>query len=292
MEGNIRVFCRVRPQDRIDVSDMAFIKYSDRREIELTYPRNESDSGTARGSDTANKYMFAFDKVFDPRTKNKEIFNEVSPLVQSALDGYNVCIFSYGQTGSGKTYTMQVMASKDGIIWRAVSRIFMTSTEMQETGWTYIVQGQFLEIYDETVYDLLASTDELGKKKLDLSDDAKEKKIKVPGLTVMPLNSLESAKEVFGSAFANRKEAVRKCNTHSSRSHGIFIITLHGANGRTQERRDGVLHLVDNKFVFTRMEGFVPVVLEPLHLPSITKHKKRRHKKSNARQDFPRTAMY
>ena len=25
---------------------------------------------------------------------------------QSALDGYNVCVFAYGQTGSGKTYTM------------------------------------------------------------------------------------------------------------------------------------------------------------------------------------------
>ncbi|KAK9318816.1 hypothetical protein V1517DRAFT_334510 [Lipomyces orientalis] len=42
LKGNIRVFCRVRPQDGIDVSDMASIKYSDRREIELTYPRNEA----------------------------------------------------------------------------------------------------------------------------------------------------------------------------------------------------------------------------------------------------------
>ena len=35
-----------------------------------------------------------------------EIFSDVQPLVQSALDGYNVSIFAYGQTRSGKTHTM------------------------------------------------------------------------------------------------------------------------------------------------------------------------------------------
>ena len=35
-----------------------------------------------------------------------EVFVEVQPFVQSALDGFNVSIFAYGQTHSGKTHTM------------------------------------------------------------------------------------------------------------------------------------------------------------------------------------------
>ena len=36
-----------------------------------------------------------------------QIFEDLGqPVLQSAFDGYNTCIFAYGQTGSGKTYTM------------------------------------------------------------------------------------------------------------------------------------------------------------------------------------------
>ena len=42
---------------------------------------------------------FDFDRVFGPEVKQAGVFQDVSQLVTSALDGYNVCIFAYGQTG-------------------------------------------------------------------------------------------------------------------------------------------------------------------------------------------------
>ena len=66
-----------------------------------------------------------------------EVFEEVSQLVQSALDGYRVCIFAYGQTGSGKTHTMLGEDGNLGMIPRAMEQIFASSKAMQAEGWQY-----------------------------------------------------------------------------------------------------------------------------------------------------------
>ena len=46
-------------------------------------------------------------------------------LMQSAIDGFNVCVFAYGQTGSGKTYTIQGTPEMPGIVPRALDELFM-----------------------------------------------------------------------------------------------------------------------------------------------------------------------
>jgi kinesin family protein C2/C3 len=35
-----------------------------------------------------------------------QVFEDTKRLVESCMDGFNVCLFAYGQTGSGKTFTM------------------------------------------------------------------------------------------------------------------------------------------------------------------------------------------
>ena len=45
-------------------------------------------------------YKFCFDHVFTPEHKQDSIWNACEPIVQSAIDGFNVCLFAYGQTGT------------------------------------------------------------------------------------------------------------------------------------------------------------------------------------------------
>lgn len=76
--------------------------------------------------------------MFNPSSSQEDVFDEISQLIQSALDGYNVCIFAYGQTGSGKTYTMEGNTAdpkKQGMIPRALEQVFRTSQDLKEKGW-------------------------------------------------------------------------------------------------------------------------------------------------------------
>ena len=65
------------------------------------------------------------------------MFEEISGLVQSALDGYRVCIFAYGQTGSGKTHTMLGSHEAHGVIPRAMDQVFRSAAELGDQGWTF-----------------------------------------------------------------------------------------------------------------------------------------------------------
>lgn len=87
------------------------------------------------------------------------MYEEVQHLVQSFLDGNDVCIFSYGQTGSGKTYTMGTEAFSDesqkGIVPRAVDQILSKVFSCSEAP---LVKVMFQEIYLDSIRDLLDKT--------------------------------------------------------------------------------------------------------------------------------------
>ncbi|ORY81600.1 kinesin [Protomyces lactucae-debilis] len=236
LKGNIRVFCRVRPAlphepiaDSIRIPDTP-------DEVEVV----SSGAEMSLYGKEDKTYNFGFDKVFAPKAQNADVFAEISQLVQSALDGYNVAIFAYGQTGSGKTHTM---SSQDGMIPRAVEQIYKAATDLQSKGWEYTIEGSFLEIYCENMRDLLSSKSTTGK--LDIRHDEKRKTTVVDGLTTVSLDSASGVDSLLALAAKNRTTAATAANERSSRSHSVFMLALEGKNEGTGERSRGVLNLVD-----------------------------------------------
>ncbi|KAB8238188.1 putative kinesin family protein (KlpA) [Aspergillus alliaceus] len=243
LKGNIRVFCRVRPSLETEPkTEVAQIQYPDEsdesKEINILGPEEKSSLGAI----TRKNNNFAFDRVFGPSTQNGEVFDEISQLVQSALDGYNVCIFCYGQTGSGKTHTM---SSLDGMIPRAVHQIYETATSLEEKGWRYTMEGNFVEVYNENLNDLLGKAEELDKKKHEIRHDMQRGKTTITDITTVRLDSPQMVETILKRAAANRSVAATKANERSSRSHSVFILKLIGENDITGERSEGTLNLVD-----------------------------------------------
>ena len=243
LKGNIRVFCRVRPslstEPQEESAKIAFPDTnSDCREIEIQGPEEKNSLGNV----SVKKSAFSFDRVFSPDSKNDAVFEEISQLVQSALDGYNVCIFCYGQTGSGKTFTM---SADDGMIPRTVHQIYETTQNLKEKGWNYSMEGSFVEVYNENLNDLLGRPEDVDRKKLEIRHDPQRCKTHVSDLTVETLDSPTKVESILRRASGNRSVAATKANERSSRSHSVFILRLTGDNATTGERSEGTLNLVD-----------------------------------------------
>uniref|UniRef100_A0A803SL88 Kinesin motor domain-containing protein n=1 Tax=Anolis carolinensis TaxID=28377 RepID=A0A803SL88_ANOCA len=100
-----RVFCRVRPllPEREIQTNMIHLHFPSKDRKSLVLSKTEESRVTYKDI----TYKFHFDWVFPPSSSQAEVFEEISLLVQSALDGYRVCTFTYGQMGSGKTYTLE-----------------------------------------------------------------------------------------------------------------------------------------------------------------------------------------
>ncbi|KAM0028982.1 putative minus-end-directed kinesin ATPase [Helianthus debilis subsp. tardiflorus] len=244
LKGNIRVFCRVRP-----------LLLDDAAEDEpkaVSFPTTTENLG--RGIELlqhGQKHSFVFDKVFVPESSQEEVFVEVSQLVQSALDGYKVCIFAYGQTGSGKTHTMMGTSGNDddkGLIPRSLEQIFESRQTLQNQGWKYEMQVSMLEIYNETIRDLLTinrpGSTEARTKQYVIKHDANGN-THVSDLTVVDVRSSREVAFLLNRAAQSRSVGMTQMNEQSSRSHFVFTMRITGVNESTEQQVHGVLNLID-----------------------------------------------
>ncbi|KAG7207344.1 hypothetical protein KM043_009008 [Ampulex compressa] len=244
LKGNIRVFCRVRPKTPSEsAKPLCFINFIDECTIEVS-KSDGSDAISCSGKIRGTKQEFSFDKVFPPNASQAVIFEELSLLVQSALEGYNVCVFAYGQTGSGKTYTMEGIpgTETEGMIPRTVQHIFQEMKQFQLLGWEYRIEASFLEIYNEHIVDLLDSQAKTHEIKM---ADSKGNDLYVSNLRIEEIQSPEELHKCLITAQQNRAVAATQANERSSRSHSVARIRLIGTHAEKGEASIGNLNLVD-----------------------------------------------
>jgi len=229
LKGNIRVLCRVRP-----------IIDEDGEESIKTVQFDQEDDGILFINHKATQKQFHMDKVFAPQASQDQVFDDVRSLVNSCLDGYNVCIFAYGQTGSGKTYTMEGTTKNPGMNQKALHLLFNEASNHRD--WDYTILVSYMEIYNEMLRDLL-SVDPTSK--LEIKQSLKDVIINVPGLTCVPVRSVKDVNDILKLGRHNRMTAATDMNERSSRSHSILSITVLGRNTITNTEINGKLNLVD-----------------------------------------------
>ncbi|KAK8467219.1 hypothetical protein PHAVU_008G281800 [Phaseolus vulgaris] len=238
LKGAIRVYCRVRPFLPGQPNGQSTVDYiGENGNIMIMNPLKQ-------GKDA--RRVFSFNKVFATSATQEQIYADTQPLVRSALDGYNVCIFAYGQTGSGKTYTMSgpdLMTEETwGVNYRALRDLFHISKERADAI-KYEVGVQMIEIYNEQVRDLLVSDG--SNRRLDIRNNSQLNGLNVPDASLVPVNCTQDVLDLMKVGQRNRAVGATALNERSSRSHSVLTVHVRGRDLESNSILKGCLHLVD-----------------------------------------------
>ncbi|KAI5324787.1 PREDICTED: kinesin [Prunus dulcis] len=223
-KGNIKIYCRARPLFEDEGSSI--VEYPDDYNIRV----NTGDDALSNP-----KKDFELDRVYGPHVGQAELFRDVQPLVQSALDGYNVSIFAYGQTNSGKTHTMEGSSHDRGLYARSFEELFDLANSDSTSTSRFKFSVTVFELYNEQIRDLLPeSGDALPKIRMGSPESFVE-------LVQEKVDNPLDFSKVLKDAFQSRGNDPSKFNV----SHLIITIHIYYNNLITGENTYSKLSLVD-----------------------------------------------
>ncbi|NWX16162.1 KIF9 protein, partial [Aegotheles bennettii] len=233
-ESRVHTFVRVKPTAHFapDVIKLG----PDQKSVDI-YIKKDTKKGVVNNQRT--EWSFRLDGVLHNASQELAYETLAEKVVSEALIGYNGTIMCYGQTGAGKTYTMTGATSEyrhRGIIPRAVQQVFKAMAQSVDPFIT--IRISYLEIYNETLMDLLATTTSDGSSETQLMVVDGPQGVYVKGLSIHPVSCEEDAFNLLfearkprfcpsdGSGETNRVIAEHTLNKKSSRSHCIFTIYI------------------------------------------------------------------
>ncbi|KAJ3265083.1 kinesin-like protein Klp5 [Chytriomyces hyalinus] len=224
--NNITVAVRVRPLLRTESESVVHVVDGNI----LSFDNRRSSSSVSRSK--VSDIRFAFDRVFGPAASQESVFDATAkPLVDLVVDGFNATVFAYGATGCGKTHTITGTPSDPGIIHRTMTHLFTRINQLSETQSTFKTTVSYLEVYNETIRDLLVtSSNRAPQSQLDLREDDEHRRVTVSNLSEHSPKSVEDVIALMELGNSNRIKAFTEANAVSSRSHAVLQVCI--------ERRD------------------------------------------------------
>ena len=169
--------------------------------------------------------MFAFDRVFDDNTNQADVYEGTTKcLLDNVLDGYNATVFAYGATGCGKTHTITGTSQHPGIIFMTMQELF-EKIEDRKADKTTELTLSYLEIYNETIRDLLVPAGSGPKGGLMLREDSNQA-VAVPGLTSHRPKDVKEVMDMIILGNEYRTVSPTEANATSSRSHAVLQINV------------------------------------------------------------------
>ncbi|CAL5037517.1 unnamed protein product [Urochloa decumbens] len=224
LKGNVKVFCRSRPL--FEDEGPSVVEFPD----DFTIRVNTGDESL-----TNPKKDYEFDRVYGPHIGQGELFHDVQPFVQSALDGYNISIFAYGQSCSGKTHTLEGSSHDRGLYLRSFEELFDLSNSDTTSTAHFNFYFTACELYNDQVRDLLSeSSSTVPKVRMGVQESFVE----------LVQEKVENPLEFSGAL----KTALQNRSVNSPKamvSHLIITIHIHYRNYVTGEHLYSKLSLVD-----------------------------------------------
>ncbi|PAN24811.1 hypothetical protein PAHAL_4G254200 [Panicum hallii] len=224
LKGNVKVFCRSMPL--FEDEGPSVVEFPD----DFTIRVNTGDESL-----TNPKKDYEFDRVYGPHIGQGELFHDVQPFVQSALDGYNISIFAYGQSRSGKTHTLEGSSHDRGLYLRSFEELFDLSNSDTTSTAHFNFYFTACELYNDQVRDLLSeSSSTVPKVRVGVQESFVE----------LVQEKVENPLEFSGAL----KTALQNRSVNSPKamvSHLIITIHIHYRNYVTGEHLYSKLSLVD-----------------------------------------------
>ncbi|TKR93638.1 hypothetical protein L596_008052 [Steinernema carpocapsae] len=195
-DSTIKVIARLRPVDGESVCEV-----------------DKSENG--KKLVVVRNNQFSFSEVLEESSTQEEVYEIVGrPLLNSFLEGYNVCLMVYGHTNSGKTYSISGDFQHPGVIPRFCQDLW---TDVDSNG---SVSVSFYEIYQEKVYDLLRADSE-GREPLSIRGTSQPF---VENLIWVAIENADRLMELLSRGWKKRSTKASLANERSSRSHAVFVI--------------------------------------------------------------------